>query len=264
MAVDDLIHLYSKLEALGLDEVERKLAQGVYGERKRLVVEQWVAEKHNAMSAPTYMYHPKLAPNGQIFEAREVSELEKNGWFDSPAKFKKSPRRNSINKFVKSVRKDVAIGLFVTVVGGIILVIILSTFSGGNPDDGSSKTEGLTLPVPESAHSKGRGENIDECKEEYRIQLDTISRLSLSTRRDMQYEDLAEKVLASGCFGVALEATYQMSLTTRQDMHYEAIYLAAISAGDYDSARIAISRLSLPTQQDIGNERLLKAIQDGT
>jgi hypothetical protein len=40
------------------------------------------------MSDPdTYMYHHKLAPQGKIFRASEVQELQRQGWVDSPAKF---------------------------------------------------------------------------------------------------------------------------------------------------------------------------------
>ena len=45
---------------------------------------------------PTYMYHWKKAPAGQVFPANEVSALEDQGWVDTPAKF---PARSKLVLF---------------------------------------------------------------------------------------------------------------------------------------------------------------------
>lgn len=41
----DADELWEQLDSLGLSEVKIKLAQGVYGERKRKLVEEWVHQK---------------------------------------------------------------------------------------------------------------------------------------------------------------------------------------------------------------------------
>ena len=82
MASHDPNELWPELEKLGPDEVLSRVAQGVYGERKRPVVEEWLRRV-----APTRMYHPVEAPDGKWFRTDEVSQLETKGWYDSPDKF---------------------------------------------------------------------------------------------------------------------------------------------------------------------------------
>lgn len=42
---------------------------------------------------PKYLYHPKLAPRGKIFQsAQETKGLARKGWVDSPGKFPKPGR----------------------------------------------------------------------------------------------------------------------------------------------------------------------------
>ena len=37
---------------------------------------------------PKYLYHPKLAPQGKLFQsAEETKSLARKGWVDTPAKF---------------------------------------------------------------------------------------------------------------------------------------------------------------------------------
>ncbi len=103
MTSHDPDELWPKLEKLGLSDVEKKLSQGVYGEGKKPVVEQWVANKREALEASTYMYHPKEAPDGKIFKAKEVPELEQNGWFDTPAMF---PNTDSENRLLTFLSKE--------------------------------------------------------------------------------------------------------------------------------------------------------------
>ena len=100
MASHDPEELWPQLSKLGLEEVQKKLAQSVYGERKKPVVEQWIIKEIEALEAPTYMYHPREAPDGKIFTAKEIPELEKNGWFDSPAKFPNTEYRDRIIGFL--------------------------------------------------------------------------------------------------------------------------------------------------------------------
>ena len=87
MASHDPDELWPKLEVKGLKEVRKLLAQGVYGEKKRPVVEEWVHQKEEEQSDPIYMYHPTDAPDGKIFASHQVSQLEQQGWYDSPSMF---------------------------------------------------------------------------------------------------------------------------------------------------------------------------------
>lgn len=42
---------------------------------------------------PKFLYHPKLAPQGKIFQSAEETEgLVRKGWVDAPAKFPKPSR----------------------------------------------------------------------------------------------------------------------------------------------------------------------------
>ena len=76
--------LRQKLGTLGVDEVRRQRAHGVFTGWKLDEVDNWLRDQETALDAPTYMYHPELAPDGQIFKAREVEVLKENGWYDSP------------------------------------------------------------------------------------------------------------------------------------------------------------------------------------
>lgn len=124
MASHDPNELWPKLDELGLEEVQKRLAQGVYGERKKPVVAQWIEKENAALEAPTYMYHPKEAPNGKIFSAKEVPELKKNGWFDSPAKFPNTEHRDRVIGFLLKEWKWI-IGTILVIVGLVIAVLKL-------------------------------------------------------------------------------------------------------------------------------------------
>lgn len=122
MASHDPDELWPKLDELGLEEVEKKLAQGVYGQRRKPVVEKWIEKKKAALEAPTYMYHPKEAPEGKIFTAKKVPELEKNGWFDSPAKFPNTKHRDLFIGFLLKEWKWV-IGTILVIFGLVIAAL---------------------------------------------------------------------------------------------------------------------------------------------
>ena len=87
MASHDPDELWPKLDRLGLDEVRKRRAQDVYGQRKQPVVDEWIEREEEKQNAPTYMYYPVDAPDGKKFSAHEAQRLEKQGWYDSPAKF---------------------------------------------------------------------------------------------------------------------------------------------------------------------------------
>ncbi|GEM_PF-3292319 len=96
--------IIKKLEEDGLEAVEKKLSEGAYAPEKKIdLVTNWVNDQKKAAikkeNAPTYMYHPINAPEGQIFKANEVQELERNGWFDSPSKF---PEKNETLTLLKA------------------------------------------------------------------------------------------------------------------------------------------------------------------
>ena len=122
MASHDPEELWPELDKVGLAEVEQKLAQGVYGRRKKPNVERWIANAREALDARTWMYHPKLATEGKTFTKKEVPELEKNGWFDTPAKFPNTERRDRMFAFLAKEWKWV-IGTALVVVGLIIAAI---------------------------------------------------------------------------------------------------------------------------------------------
>ncbi len=92
MAIGKLDQLHSKLERDGVEEVRRKLTLGSYAQRKVAIIEEWLRRKEEELNAPTYMYHEFEAPEGKIFKASEVPDLERAGWVDTPAKFRKGFR----------------------------------------------------------------------------------------------------------------------------------------------------------------------------
>ena len=83
MAIPDPNKIWPKLEAIGEDEVRKKLAAGLFASFKKPVIEEWLAR----MDTPTYMYHEFDAPAGRFFRAGEVKKLGQSGWVDTPAKF---------------------------------------------------------------------------------------------------------------------------------------------------------------------------------
>lgn len=85
---------------------------------KKPVVEQWIIKEREAQESPTYMYHPKVAPDGKIFTAKEIPELKKNGWFDSPAKF---PNTEYRGRFIGFLLKE-----WKWIIGTIILIVGLA------------------------------------------------------------------------------------------------------------------------------------------
>lgn len=92
MSNDKVKNLIAKLEVSGFKEVRENLRYGRYKSWKIPYVEDWIKEKEEKLNAPTCMYHEIKAPKGQHFKAHEVTSLEKKGWVDTPAKFRKGIR----------------------------------------------------------------------------------------------------------------------------------------------------------------------------
>ncbi len=111
--------LIQKLDSLGIDQVEINLTQKIYGERKKEFVEKWVRTKKQELDAPTYVYHPKQAPEGKIFKAAEATKLYREGWYDTPAKFPDTGLREVIVNFAKKEWKWI-IGTSLVVIGLLI------------------------------------------------------------------------------------------------------------------------------------------------
>lgn len=90
MSIPDPDKIWPKLEEHGVDEVRKMLSMGVFADYKVPVIEGWLRRKAKETvdpDAPTYMYHEEQAPEGRVFRASEVPELERSGWVDTPAGF---------------------------------------------------------------------------------------------------------------------------------------------------------------------------------
>ena len=79
-----------RLQTSSIKEIKDNLLHNIYDIKEVPYIEGYLQLRiEEERNAPTYMYHRRKAPEGKIFKAYEVPELEKKGWVDSPAKFKK-------------------------------------------------------------------------------------------------------------------------------------------------------------------------------
>lgn len=89
MPIVDPEKILPKLEKMGPEEVRKKLVMGVFASYKVPFIEEWLLKNEEKQNATTLMYHEMKAPSGKIFSASKVPALERDGWVDAPAKFKK-------------------------------------------------------------------------------------------------------------------------------------------------------------------------------
>lgn len=125
MPLVDPNKLWPKLNALGVDEVRKKLAAGAFGAWKRPAIEEWLRRAENLPKPDTYMYHETQAPEGKLFHSSQVESLNKVGWVDSPAQFGKGLRAKLRNHW-RAVRGFLAkewkwsVGIVIAVVGVLV------------------------------------------------------------------------------------------------------------------------------------------------
>lgn len=124
MPLVDPNKLWPKLDALGVDEVRKKLAAGAFGSWKRPAVEEWLRQAEKLPKPDTYMYHETEAPEGKLFHSSQVESLKRVGWVDNPALFGKGVR-SKVKRFWSVVRGFLAkewkwaVGILVAV-GGVL------------------------------------------------------------------------------------------------------------------------------------------------